>query len=245
MSLKALLTADQSTFDLVSVDLFDTLMLRDHSIQLGRFNEVARCVSKKLTLAGYTVETKLLRDLRRRVHEAAYQAVAFERPAGDVTFDAMVAIQLTQLGLPQTLGRLFNEAEREVEARHLLPNKQLASVLTTLRRSGKRVVAISDMYIGKNDLLPLLHQVMVHSPVEEIYVSCDLGVTKQSGQLFARVATLEQVPLARILHCGDNEHSDVVMPHAAGCQAVLLRRPGWMHLRRGISALQGLVAGLA
>src|SRR5699024_12612226 len=57
--------------------------------------------------------------------------------------------------LPILLSR-FREIERELEVRDLTPNKTLVETLKAARRDGKRVIAISDMYLGRADLQHLL-----------------------------------------------------------------------------------------
>ncbi len=237
MSLDQLRSIDQSSFDIVSVDVFDTLLLRDCGTQRGRFQAVARRVAAQMAGHGHRIEAASLLKLRCLAHDLAYRAVMIERPAGDATLARMIELQLLALGLDRSFAGVFQDAELAVEKGRLHPNKPLLRLLRSFRAAGKRVIAVSDMYFSRGDLDVLLNAVLNEHPVERIYVSSDIGLTKAGGQLMPRIARLEGVSLDRILHCGDHPHADVAMSRAAGCQAVLLGRPAWVHVMRRLSAL--------
>ncbi len=224
------------------MDLFDTLLLRDYSTQRKRFQEVARRLAVELGRRGYRIEAATLLKLRCMVHDLAYRAVKMERPAGDATLACMIDIQLSLLGLDKSFAGLFLQTELAVEEGRLFPNNPLLRLLRSFRAAGKRIIVVSDMYFSRADLDFLLSTLLRDHPVEWIYVSSDIGLTKDSGQLLLRIAQLERVSPDRILHCGDNPHADMAMARAAGCQAVLLRRPTWVHWVRRLSAMQLLVS---
>lgn len=245
MSLAQFSSIDPKSFDLVSVDLFDTLLLRDYGVQRGRFLEVARTLSKALQASGCHFSSGALLGLRRRIHQVAYQAVSVEALNGDAALARMIETQLALLDLDRSAASVFLAAELEVETRHLTPNLPLVRLLFALRKSGKRVIAISDTYFSKENLELLVGRIVGESPIERIYASCDLGLTKHSGLVFSEVARLEKVTLDRFLHCGDDAHADLAMARAAGCQAVLLPRPAWVRFLRRLSALRSLCGSLA
>ena len=225
MSLSKLKKLDRKTFDIVSIDVFDTALLRDNKGQRKRFSEVAAELSKRLVREGHAVDADFLFNLRLTIHSLAYQAVAIERPEGDATLARIQTIQSVLLGLNASCIRQMQEAEVAVERQSLRANSELVNWLLALRAEGKRVIAISDMYLPTTVVNDLIVEKVGRMPIERTYVSSDLGLTKRSGKIFASVAALEGIPLARILHCGDHPTSDVDMPRAAGMQAILLPRP--------------------
>jgi predicted HAD superfamily hydrolase len=238
VALDQLIATARDSFDVLSVDVFDTLLLRDSSVQRGRFREVAVSLAAMLRARGVDVDVKTLFALRQRAHHFAYQAVSIERPDGDATLVRISQIQTSLLGLDPSLTPLFIAAEFEVEQRHLAPNRRLIAFLQQLRRDGTRVVAISDMYLSGANIEDLLTRVVGSVPVDKVYASSDFGLTKQSGRLFAAVAAAEGIATAQMLHFGDHESADLAMARAAGCQAVLFRRPNWMLMARRLSALR-------
>jgi FMN phosphatase YigB (HAD superfamily) len=225
---------DPKTFDVVSVDVFDTALLRDNKGQRERFSEVAAEQSERLAREGHEVDADLLLKLRLLIHGLAYEAVSIERPHGDANLARMQTILATLLGLDASCLGQMQEAEVAVERQSLRANSELVKWLLALRAEGKQVIAISDMYLPTKVIDELIVEKIGRTPIQRTYVSSDLGLTKRSGKLFARVAALEGVPLARIFHFGDHPLSDVDMPRAAGMQAMLLSRPKLQRAARKI-----------
>jgi HAD superfamily hydrolase (TIGR01549 family) len=227
-------------FDIISVDIFDTILLRDSSIQRVRFMEAARLLSAKLQVEHHIVDSHVLLQARHLVHKLVYRAVGLERPDGDATLVRMAEIQASLAGLEASLVPLFIEAELETECQHLAANKCLREFLSNLRQLGKRVIAISDTYMSAQNIRFLIQNLIEESPIEQVYTSSDLNLTKHSGQIFERVAHLENASCDRIVHCGDNVHSDVAMARAAGCHAIFLPRSTWVKASRKVSAAVAL-----
>jgi FMN phosphatase YigB (HAD superfamily) len=240
LSLSALYALDRRTFDIVSVDVFDTTLLRNNKGQRKRFAEVAAELSRRLlTREGHAFDVGLLYNLRSAVHGLAYQAVRIERPEGDATLARMQQIQSVLLGLDPSCIAHMHEVEIAIERRSLSANRALIKWLADMRAEGKPVIAISDIYLPAKAVNDLILEKIGGTPIERTYVSSDLGLTKHSGKLFASVAAIEGIPLARMLHCGDHPRSDLAMPRAAGMQAVLLPRPPLQRAIRKVSSFFG------
>ncbi len=242
MSLATLYALDRTTFDIVSVDVFDTTLLRNNKGQRRRFAEVAVELAGRLRRDGHAFDVGLLYRLRLAVQGLAYQAVKIERPEGDASLTRIQQIQSVLLGIDPSCVTHMLEAELAVERRSLSANRALIDWLVALRAEGKSIIAISDIYLPTAAVNELLFRRGTGIPIERTYVSCDFGLTKHSGRLFASVAANEGVPLARMLHCGDHPRSDLAMPRAAGMQAVLLPRP---RLQRAMRTLSSVAAALA
>lgn len=236
MSIAKLGSIDLSSFDLISVDVFDTILLRDGSSQRARFAETADLVAMRLSEDGKRVDPDLLYRMRCRTHDLAYRAVALERPYGDATLSRMIETQRRLLGLPKEASDVFYAGELEIECRHLTPNRALCEKLEIFSRAGKRVVALSDIYLNAMDLAYLVNTLCGTVSIACFYSSSDIGLTKHAGQAFAKIAALEKTPLQRMLHCGDDAHSDVMMAQAAGCHSVWLPRPAHLRHRRKLAA---------
>jgi len=238
MALEQLLAASPETFDVLSVDLFDTVLLRDQSLQRQRFAELSAVAADLLRQSGYAIEPQALTPLRVAVHTLSYRAAAIERPAGEVTLNRIHALQARMLDLPDECQSLLRQAELTVEARRLRPNKPLLSVLRRFATTCKPVIATSDTYYSSRDLEWLLDRVIGPHPIKRLYSSSDIGLTKHVGGLFRAMAQREQVETSRILHCGDHLHADIAMAKAAGCQTIHLPRPKLVRLARKIHAVQ-------
>jgi FMN phosphatase YigB (HAD superfamily) len=225
MSIDHLKRVDLDSFDLVSSDVFDTVLLRDASLQRERF---AEAVAGPARAAGASVEA--LARARSLLHDCGYRALAVEGRGGELRLQDIAEnlARLGAIGSPEA----FVAAEREADAARLTPNRPLLAFLNAAARRGKRVVATSDTWYSAADLAILLDKVVGDHPFAAIYASCDLGATKHAGDIFSLVAGKEAIDPMRILHVGDDERADVTKARSAGWTAVHLPRPASVRLAR-------------
>ena len=220
MSLTALAEAIEATrYDVLSTDLFDTVLLRDQTIESGRLASACRRSAARLG-----VDPAALTRLRWSLQGIAYRAVTIERPEAEASLSAICRTMSTALGLSEGAARDLQQTEVVVDIEHLHPNRPLLELLDRVRRSGTRVIAVSDTYLDQADLHRILDSVLGAHPIAAVYSSADLGVTKHRGGVFAAVAEQENIPAERILHVGDNYQVDVRMARHAGWHAVHLPR---------------------
>lgn len=95
----------------------------------------------------------------------------------------------------------------------LQPRPDMLELCRAAQAAGKRIVAVSDMYLPSSFLLEVLHE-KGFAAVEAVYVSAEHKARKSdSGALFDIMLRKEQVDAANVLHMGDHTRSD------AGCPA--------------------------
>jgi FMN phosphatase YigB (HAD superfamily) len=233
-----MLTQDLGSFDLLSVDLFDTLLLRGTECEKRRFLEIAMLARERLRHLGHDLAAWEIFLSRMECSRVAYRAVEMFRPEGDVKLGDIHRLQTAMLRLPPALRDILLDAELEGERGRLAPNLPLLLELGRISDAGKRIVAVSDTYLPAAKLEWLLGAIAPGHPIRRVYSSSDAGVTKRGGRLFEVVCRSENVPAGRVLHCGDDPHSDFRMAHRMGLQAVKLARPHRVWLRRKLSALR-------
>ena len=228
---------DETNIDIISTDIFDTILLRNCSCGRRHFLEIARQSAKKLKAIGYPLEAEEILRARNEAQALAYRAVEIERPEGDVKLGQILRLQARLLGLPPSAHGFLHEAEFECEVRSLKPNRPLLDRLARFRSQGKRIIGISDTYLPETMLTRLLGVIATGHPIEALYSSSDWGVTKKSSRLFEKVIAAEHAVARRILHCGDNRLADFIMARNAGLQSVLLERPRYVREWRKLDAL--------
>ena len=86
----------------------------------------------------------------------------------------------------------------------LTPRKRMVKCLRDCVRGGKRVVLVSDMYLPGSILRGILGESGI-TQYEKLFVSCDYGVSKKQG-LFKRVR--EYIGNDTCLHIGDSRECD-------------------------------------
>ena len=236
-----------TSIDVISVDLFDTVLLRDHRCERRRFLLMARQAAQALRQAGHDVSADALYRSRLDAQRLAYRALELARPQGDVPLARIYHMQTTVLGLPADAAERLKAAELDFEAASLRPNRRLLHRLAALRAGGKRVIAISDIYLPRVDLCSLLGRVAPGHPIDAVYCSAELNLTKRSSELFRAVLDLEGVQARRVLHLGDDRRADHEMARRAGLHAQWLPRRRMKLLRKldGVLLLSGAGAQAA
>lgn len=203
----------------VSTDVFDTLVLRDATTESFRMAEGARRAAAQLGLPA-----RALVQLRWTAHDSAYRAVRIEGAGGEATLTAMTRSVATAAGLDARETAQMRAAELEADAAHLRPHDGLLAEIDAARVRGLRVVAVSDTWYSAGDVRTILATVLGRVPVDEVYTSADLGATKHAGGIFAEVVRREGVPGSAIVHVGDDPRADVAQARAAGWTAVHVPR---------------------
>lgn len=230
-SLVALNTFDRRLYDILSTDLFDTVLLRDHTTESQRL-----AISCHRAARSLGVDPTVVVRLRWDLHGAAYRAVSFERPAGEAALSSICATMAAALGLGTAAEETLHRTEVDVDIEHLRPNRALLRSFDSLTAAGGRVVAVSDTYYSTTDLHRILDAVVGRHSIAAVYGSADLGLTKHAGSIFREVARRETTAPERFLHIGDALGSDVLRAREASWQAMHYPRGGGHRVAKLIGA---------
>ncbi|MFN3261381.1 MAG: HAD-IA family hydrolase [Pikeienuella sp.] len=147
-----------------------------------------------------------------------------DEPALGALFEA--ALEAAGVAEAGALAARLVAFEASVEAESMEVDGEAAETLAALAAAGKRLVAVSDMYLPEAALSALLERAGLLGRFERVFVSSEAGWTKKGGRLFPLVAASLGLPPERILHVGDRMEADVAPAEAAGMRAAhLLDRP--------------------
>lgn len=189
--------------DVVSFDVFDTLLLRRHFVPTDVFMESATGEPERPNFRHLRIAAERLARLQHHRRE-------------DITLDEIYR------WLPQDI-----RTELDAEARTLYANPAAMALYREATALGKRVVAISDMYLPRAFIAGLLRTRGYEAINDgDVFVSSELGLTKGSGTLYGHVARTLGMSPDRILHVGDNPVSDVDRARTAGYRTHPLTAPG-------------------
>lgn len=198
--------------EVVSVDLFDTLVFR-------RVVEPNSVFSLQ-----YLANTEILGRISSadwmQVRKKAEEALAKAAWPGEVQLSDIYDQVAQELKLsPEARGRLL-DAELAIEADVIRPYQDLVDVLRELRAAGIAIVVTTDTYLPADFIQKLLSGFLDFE--HRLLCSSRTGKTKRSGTAFPYLAA--EFPGRKILHFGDNPHSDVVM---AGKNRIDAREVRW------------------
>jgi predicted HAD superfamily hydrolase len=228
--------------DLVSTDVFDTLLLRTARSERLRIVTAEGRFAQALAAMGLSVREAWLVEARLEAQKRAYRALDMSPGDGEVRFLDITRRQLAVLGLPASLLQTKLAIEIDVERESLRPNRTLAEALRRCRRAGQRIIAVSDIALPASALERLIADHHGASLIDAVYSSADAGATKRGGRLFAHVLAAEGVAAARMLHIGDDEVADRQMPAAMGIRTLYRPRARSHRLlsRSNVSAISAL-----
>ena len=184
------LADELSEFDIVSFDVFDTLIFRPFAKPTDLF---------------YLVEAKTgcfnfceLRSQAEQISRAKTTKPNFEVDIYDVYEELSNMCPLTKEDASVEL-----ELEKEV----CYANPYMYEVYKILKARGQKMVVTSDMYLPCEVISAIL-QKNGYDAFEKIYVSNEYGFNKASGKLFEVVKS--EHPDSTIIHVGDSVEADVV-----------------------------------
>lgn len=182
----------------VSFDIFDTLLIRPFTNPTDLF----LLIEKDQNLDGFYIE-------RINAEKRAREISKFQ----EITIDEIY----------ENINPKFShvkEIELDYEKRLLRRNPAIEKIYAQVCNTNKKIIAISDMYLGKD----FLREVLIKNRFEnisEIFVSSDCRKTKNSRDIykFAISNTPPKFHTQQLLHIGDNEESDERIPLSMGINA--------------------------
>lgn len=195
--------AASASAQIVSFDIFDTLLFRPWFSPSNLF-----CFLNDVIFQKYGMEN--FSDLRMESERLARLKIK----AGDVGIDDIYSVFGQLCGSEKKAGEI-RLLEESAERRLLFPRPDICEAAAQLKASGKRVVLVSDMYLDVNFLREILLARKLDF-FDSLYVSSDIGLRKDRGDIWPEVLRREGVEAEHWLHVGDNEHSDVQIPLDSG-----------------------------
>ena len=203
MSLLNKIKSQIDMHDIISFDIFDTLLLRPYVKPTDLFLHLEQIEN----VAGFAKARIEAESIARQIH----------KDKEDITLDEIYN-ELTEPFLS------LKNKEMNLERQVLQPNPEMKEVFDYALKQGKRIIIVSDMYLPKKFLSDVLYK-KGYEGIEKVYVSSEYEKMKYSGGLFSSVLSDLNVSPSCILHMGDNEHSDVKVPKSLHIDAIWVPKP--------------------
>ena len=182
-------------FDAVAFDVFDTLIKRDVAVPTGLF----RLMGDDF----YAARIRAEREARAAQSREVTLAEIYARPC---------------------LARYNAAAECAAELAACAANKPVLDAVQTLKKQGKKLYYISDMYLPQTQIDAMLRR-CGYPCFDGGFVSCTYGVQKRSGRLFKRFLQETGLAAKQLLFIGDSWRADVAGAALAGITAWHLPTP--------------------
>ncbi len=189
------------SFDIISFDIFDTLLLRPYVNPADMFVHMERAYKKTGFVAWRTGAE-----------------AAFYRTHGTTREARLVDIY----SVPGDFADM-QAAEMDWEYNILTANPKMKEIYDFAIAAGKRVIIASDMYLPQEFIERTLSK-NGFAGYHKLYLSNEINHRKDRGDMYGYILADLDVAPNKVLHIGDNKHSDFEQARRNGISAYLYTR---------------------
>jgi predicted HAD superfamily hydrolase len=199
-------------YDIVSFDVFDTLLFRN----VAKPTDIFRVVELEYNRTfGAPVS---FCNLRVKAEQKARTSTSEE----DIELDEIY--QYIQLQLGEEVAEKLKQLEIETEKLFIVINPELKKLYDTAKKLGKKIFLISDMYLSESIIRDLLVLNGI-SGYDGLFVSGERKASKATGNMYTYIRKSQNIDESvRWLHIGDNEISDYTIPRRHGIDSHLYKK---------------------
>lgn len=181
-----------SGYDVVSFDLFDTLVLRN----VSQPADVFRLVELKYDIHNFA-------HIRKKAEKECMDKLGMCYTLSDI-----YSLLQSQYGISKDV--LMKELE--VEKQICVVNPYMKEIYEELQKKGQNIVILTDTYFSKEFIVDLLTDLGLSMP-NDILISCECKKSKSVGDIY------ELFYGKKVIHVGDNYRCDIQNAKKAGCSA--------------------------
>ena len=179
-------------FDVVSFDVFDTLIKRnvyksEDILDLAVYN-----YCNYLNITGYS-------EIKKRRVQA-------EKDARLKTTDEITLSDIQNNLHNITNSSLLLDCEMEAERKLCFPNPKIKPVYDWCVKNNKKIIIVSDIYYSKEFIRKLL-ELNGYYNYDDLFISSEYGLSKRSGKLYD-VIKKRYAKQSTIIHIGDDLRAD-------------------------------------
>ncbi|MEE4248893.1 MAG: HAD hydrolase-like protein, partial [Kangiellaceae bacterium] len=118
---------------------------------------------------------------------------------------------------------ISKEAEFLAESSVQFTNKSLLEGLAHLKLNGYKIVVVSDFHLPKDVIIRILKYHNILDTFDEVYISCDLGTSKEIGSIYPQLLQLTSSKAEETAMMGDNKQSDYINAKSHGLFAQYIK----------------------
>lgn len=180
-------------YDVVSFDVFDTLITRKIYNPDDVFRIIDNLISKDIKLNQSFII----------IRKQAENLIRTEKNDPDINEIYNKIQEMCNLTSGEV--RKIKDLEIFLEKKLLIPRKDMLKLFNLLKENGNTIILVSDMYLTSDIIKDILKQ-NGYIGYESIYVSCECNLRKDKGNIWDFIK--EKYNGKKIIHVGDNEESD-------------------------------------
>lgn len=197
-------------YNVVSFDIFDTLLKRDVFFPA----DVFKLVEKK-----YENSSQLKRSNFSEKRQIAEKKAKEISQYDEITLDEIYA----EIDFSENEKKIFKQLELEMESAVLHKNPDVFDCYKRCVESGKNIYIVSDMYLPLDFLEGILRREGI-TEYKKLFLSCIYRKTKRSGLLFAAMCEEENISVKEMIHIGDSRYADFFGCRKCGIHGLHIKR---------------------
>lgn len=191
---------------LISFDLFDTLIKRDCYKPTELFVFLEQKINQKYKIESHFSSKRIQAKIDARNNSEA-EEISLDEIYDELSFDSEVVPKVQ-----------IQQWEEEYEYRVCQWNPLMRPVYEYCKNQGKRIFIITDIYLPEELIKKILRKLNIQ--YDALYVSSTLKKTKSNNTLFRKMLIETGIKSSDIVHIGDNQKSDYLMPKKLGIRAI-------------------------
>lgn len=181
--------------DIISFDIFDTLVLRNVLFPKDIFRILNIYVKENYGIENF---------YRIRVESEQETRNLIDRE--DITFDEIYETIEKKLNISC---KIIKEKELELEEEFIVVNPFMKQIFHYAKNLNKKIYIISDMYLSKSFISKVIKKIG-YDGYDELFVSSELKKTKATGSIYKHIIEKhDNINTEKWLHIGDNYQSDI------------------------------------
>ena len=192
----------ENTAQIVSFDIFDTLLHRHLSAPVDIFDAVKSCLMMHKVCVFNSKLIENFSSLRRKAEvNARTKRVEIFGGEGEVTFDEIYDELYSLCPHDLWVRELLQKTELNLEKKFFYRSESGYHAYCEAIANGYTVIFISDMYLSSQFLIETLNELGYHSADKDtVFVSNEYRLSKHSGALYQKIHALREFPLKNWLH---------------------------------------------
>jgi FMN phosphatase YigB (HAD superfamily) len=115
---------------------------------------------------------------------------------------------------------IFKQADYISEISVQFKNDEIIAALETFKEKGYRIYLITDFFLSKEVISKILAFHKMSSIFDDVFVSCDLGLSKETGSIYPHVLEITNTQASETIMLGDNKRSDIVNSEKFGVRSI-------------------------
>ena len=185
--------------DVISFDIFDTLISR----RVYSPEDIFSIISEHFKIENFR-ENRIKAD-----------SIARDRLGRDITIDDIYEVLSTDFNIKNISE--IKKYEEHLELELCIPRKEILEIFNNLKKAGKTIVLVSDMYLKQKTIERMLTK-CEYQGYSKLYLSNNLNARKDTKAIWKIVK--QDFGTKKIIHLGDNSLSDAAYPQDFGIDTI-------------------------